>query len=173
MKRALSVRLSPPGVGDVPSMSVDSVPSYVLGDGAFVKDDVAVFECGVAMKDAARHFVVQPESLALGEVIGRGACAYVQRAVHVPTGRELVLKVISVFDRSKRHQLITEIQALYESDCDALISFLGAFYRDGAISIALEYMDAGPLSNVVTRCGALPESVLAAVAFQDRSSSCF
>ena len=140
--------------------------SFIITNAHFVKDDVAVFSDGVAIKDAGRTFIVQPESLVLGEIIGRGASSYVQRAIHSPSGTPLALKVINVFDRAKRAQLIKEIQALYDSDCDTLITFMGAYYRDGAITIALENMDLGPLSTIVTRAGRLPESALASVAFQ-------
>ncbi len=142
--------------------------SYVLDGANFVKDNVAVFPTGVAMKDATRTFVVHPETLVLGEVIGRGASSYVQRATHAPTGTQLALKVISVFDRSKRAQLIREIQALYDADCDCLVSFFGAFHREGAISIALEYCDLGPLPLAMRRAGGrpLPEPVVAALAYQ-------
>jgi len=108
--------------------------SYVITDSAFVKDDVAVYAHGVAMRGAGRTFVVQPDSLIFGEVLGRGASSYVQRAMHAPTGTPLALKVINIFDKAKRDQLIKEIQALYDSDCEALITFLGAFYREGTIT---------------------------------------
>ena len=177
-RRGLSVSVPAPATGetddrdDVGSEPRDPLPagiappSYILTNAHFVKDDVAVFTDGVAMKGAGRTFVVQPESLVLGEVVGRGASSYVQRAIHGPTGTLLALKVINVFDRAKRGQLIREIQALYDSDCDALVTFMGAFYRDGAITIVLENMDLGPLSAVVSRAGRLPESALASVAFQ-------
>ena len=50
-------------------------------------------------------------------------------------------------------------------DC-SLISFYGAFYRDGAITIALEFMDGGSLANVLAQLGAIPERVLASMAYQ-------
>ena len=37
-------------------------------------------------------------------------------ATHAPSGTPLALKVINIFDRAKRAQLIKEIQALYDSD---------------------------------------------------------
>lgn len=167
-RRNLSVAVPPASEADERAAppAAGLPDSYILTDAHFVKDDVAVFGDGVAMKGAGRTFVVQPESLVLGEVIGRGASSYVQRATHAPSGTPLALKVINIFDRAKRAQLIKEIQALYDSDCDTLITFMGAYYRDGAITIALENMDLGPLSAVVARAGRLPEPVLASVAFQ-------
>ena len=78
----------------------------------------------------------------------------------------LALKVISLFDKSKDDQVIREIQSLYDSTCHSLITFYGAFYRDGAISMAFEYMDGGSLANVLDKVGTIPEWVLANMALQ-------
>lgn len=48
----------------------------------------------------------------------------------------------------------------------SLITFYGSFYRDSSITIALEYMDGGSLANVVHQVGAVPENVLASIAYQ-------
>ena len=96
-----------------------------------------------------------------------------QRAVHQPTGTPLALKVLNMYDKGKRDQLIKEVQALYNANCDwydasivlcpaqrgvdracracsrSLVQFYGAFHKEGAISIALEYMDGGALSDVL------------------------
>ena len=37
---------------------------------------------------------------------------------------------MNVFDKSKRHQLIRELTALYDADCHALEQFFGAFYKE-------------------------------------------
>ena len=59
-----------------------------------------------------------PEQLELGDIIGRGSSSYVQRAVHKPTGTPLALKVLNMYDKGKRDQLIKEVQALYNANCD-------------------------------------------------------
>jgi serine/threonine protein kinase len=48
----------------------------------------------------------------------------------------------------------------------SLITFYGCFYRDGAITIALEFMDGGSLANVLSQVGPIPENVLASIAYQ-------
>ena len=176
MRRGLSVKLTAGEVSDImgggggggggSSGRGGAEESYVLDGAVFVRDNVAILPNGVAMKDAPRTFVVEPDSLEYGEVLGRGASSYVQAARHVPTGTALALKVINMFDKSKRGQLTREIQALYDADCDCLVSFYGAFHREGAISLALEYMDAGTIAGVLRAKGAFPEPALAAVAFQ-------
>jgi hypothetical protein len=77
-----------------------------------------VHSTGVTMKDNPKAFTVVPESLELFEIIGKGSSSYVQRAVHAPSGTQLALKVINIFDKSKRDQLTKEIQTLYDADCD-------------------------------------------------------
>jgi mitogen-activated protein kinase kinase 1 len=86
--------------------------------------------------------------------------------MHAPTRTPLALKVINLFDKSKREQLIREIVTLYDAQCPNLITFYGAFYRDGAITIALEYMDGGSLANVLSQVGPIPEFALANIAYQ-------
>ena len=101
-----------------------------------------------------------------GDIIGRGCSSVVVHGVHGPTGTPLALKIINLFDKSKREQLIREIVTLYDAQCPNLITFYGAFYREGAITIALEYMDGGSLANVVNQIGYIPEIVLGNIAFQ-------
>ena len=90
----------------------------------------------------------------------------VLQATHGPTGTPLALKVINLFDRSKREQLIREIITLYDAQCPTLITFYGAFYREGSITIALEFMDGGSLANVLAQLGPIPEDILANMAYQ-------
>ena len=61
-------------------------------------------------------------------IIGRGASSVVILCSHIPTRLPVALKVISLFDKSKRDQVIREIQSLYDCTCRSLITFYGAFY---------------------------------------------
>jgi mitogen-activated protein kinase kinase 3 len=54
-----------------------------------------------------------------------------------------------------------------------LITFYGSFYREGSITIALEFMDGGSLANVMDQVGPIPEDVLASIAFQVCYCSCW
>ena len=74
---------------------------------------------------------MDPEELEYGEVIGRGASSYVQRAKHTPSNTAVALKVINMYDKSKREQLIKEIRALYRTECPTVITFHGAFFETG------------------------------------------
>jgi mitogen-activated protein kinase kinase 1 len=102
------------------------------------------------------------EELEILSLLGEGNSSVVHKAKHKPSGKLVALKQISnIGDRGKRHQLIKELNTLYRADCPCLISFYGAFFKDGAISIALELMDAGSLADLLTSVKSIPEPELA------------
>lgn len=114
---------------------------------------------------------VNPDNLTYGKELGRGASSYVQlveERFEDGTKRRLALKVLNIFDKNMRTQLTDELNSLFAQDCDALVRFYGAFYKEGKISVALEYMDRGSLDGVLKRApnGKIPEKVLAAITFQ-------
>lgn len=149
---------------DVNDHSVED--SYVANDDVFIKDNVAINSRGIAVRDNPKTFNLVYEELEMGDMIGRGSSSVVLHGVHGSTGTVLALKIINLFDRSRREQLMREIMALYDAQCPNLITFYGAFYREGSITIALEYMDGGSLANVLSQVGPIPESVLASIAHQ-------
>jgi serine/threonine protein kinase len=140
--------------------------SYEVKDGVFIHGDIAISSNGVAMRNNARSFDVRLCDLEVKEVIGRGASSFVRRAIHKPTNTVLALKVINIFDDATREQLVEEIRSLYDADCTSVVNFYGAFYSEGSITIALEYMDGGSLANVIQQVRTMPETPLASVAFQ-------
>lgn len=72
-----------------------------------------------------------------------------------------------MFDKDKRRQLLKELTTLYESSCDQLVTFYGAFYKEGSIYIALELMPFGSLCDLLLQHnGSIPEFVLAALTKQ-------
>jgi hypothetical protein len=140
--------------------------SFIANGDVFIKDNVAINSSGIAMWNNPKKFTLNYEDIVLGDIIGRGSSSIVLHGIHAPTHTPLALKVINLFDRSKREQLIREIVTLYDAQCSNLITFYGAFYREGAITIALEYMDGGSLANVLDQVGPIPEPVLANMAYQ-------
>ena len=118
------------------------------------------------MRDQARSFQIAYHELSIGEIIGKGSSSVVLQATHKPTGTPIAMKVISMFEKSKRDQLMREICTLYHASCPSLITFYGAFYREGCITIVLEYMDGGSLSNALSQVGPIPEAVLANMVYQ-------
>jgi serine/threonine protein kinase len=139
---------------------------FQVKDGVFVHGDIAISSHGLAMRNSPRSFDVCLNDLEVKEIIGRGASSFVRRAVHRPTNTVLALKVINVYDDTTREQLVEEIRSLYDADCTSIVNFYGAFYQEGSITIALEYMDGGSLANVIQQVRIIPEAPLASVAFQ-------
>jgi serine/threonine protein kinase len=125
--------------------------SFIADGNVFIKDNVAINATGVAMRDNPKTFTLHYDELEIGEMIGRGSSSVVLQAYHGATGTPLALKVMSMFDKSKREQLIREVCTLYDADCQSLVNFYGAFYREGCITVALEYMNGGSLANVLAQ----------------------
>eukprot|EP00953_Heterococcus_sp_UTEX-ZZ885_P020388 11408-Heterococcus_DN1.PRE.2 len=107
----------------------------------FRKGDLEISSCGVQKEGEERKFTLLP---CAAKVLPVQHCS--SRTTAAATA---ATQVINMFDKGKRDQLIREINALYNAQCDSLIRFYGAFYREGAITIALEYMDGGSLTNVL------------------------
>jgi len=83
----------------------------------FVKGNVAITATGIAMRNNPKTFTLVYDEIEIGDIIGRGQSSVVLRGVHGPTGTPLALKVINLFDKSKRDQLIREIGTLYDAQC--------------------------------------------------------
>ena len=65
--------------------------------------------------------------------IGAGASSTVKLARHNTTGVYYALKCIGLYMKDMRKMLLTELHTLFHSDCDALIAFHGATYREGQV----------------------------------------
>ncbi|KAL0482760.1 mitogen-activated protein kinase kinase [Acrasis kona] len=136
----------------------DASDDYMLDDnGSFVNGSFAINN---QWQD------LRLEDLQQTTLLGQGASGVVYKALHRPTGKILALKDISVFDAEKRKQIIKELQTLYSSSCPYLVAFYGAFYSDGSISIALEYMEGGSLADVCRLSGSIPEGILSKIFYQ-------
>ena len=144
----------------------DYTMSYDIDKDTFVHGDIAVSSNGVYLRNSPKKFQLNPRDLIIGEIIGKGASSIVKQAFHKPTQTYLALKTLNVYDKSKRDQLIKEIQGLYYTVCPSIITFYGAYYEDGRITIALEFMNGGSLDNVLAQVGWVPDRALAGMMFQ-------
>jgi serine/threonine protein kinase len=154
------------------SGSLALAQSFTLSaSGTFVKEDFVINKSGIA---AINHTEVRRTGLHLPdlellEVLGKGASSLVRRAVHKPTQAQLAVKILNVFDKGKRDQLLRELRTLYTSqNFPWLVAFHDCLYDEGAMYIVLEYMDGGSLADVLqvaqlTGSSALSESVMARV----------
>lgn len=100
-----------------------------------------------------------------GPTIGAGAGGRVYLAQHLPSKRTMAMKVVNVYNKEKRNQLLKELETLSTHVSRYLVRFYGAFYDgSGAVHITLEYMDHGCLSTFVQRVGAIPEKIVQIIA---------
>jgi mitogen-activated protein kinase kinase 1 len=78
----------------------------------------------------------------------------------------MAIKIINVADPAKRNQLVTELHTLIPPPGAAVVpqfvNMIDAFFHEGYVYIALEYMDLGSIDNIQKKCGArIPEAFLA------------
>ncbi|PXF46877.1 Mitogen-activated protein kinase kinase 3 [Gracilariopsis chorda] len=100
-----------------------------------------------------------------GPTIGTGAAGRVYIAEHVPSKRPMAMKVVNVYEKQRRNQLLKELETLSTHVSRYLVRFYGAFYDgSGAVHIALEYMDHGCLATFIQRVGPIPEKVVQMIA---------
>uniref|UniRef100_A0A7S3LMB3 mitogen-activated protein kinase kinase n=1 Tax=Aplanochytrium stocchinoi TaxID=215587 RepID=A0A7S3LMB3_9STRA len=152
------------------AFSNHSIDAGFRGNGCdedvFVLGDLAINSSGVYLRNSPKTFRLNPKDIVERNIIGRGASSCVKEAIHVPSGTRLALKIINIYDKTKRDQLLKEIHSLYHANCPSVVSFYGAYLKDGNITIALEYMDGGSLDNVIRQVGYIAERALAAMVFQ-------
>ena len=110
------------------------------------------------------------------DVIGAGSGGSVKRAIHIPSHTFIALKVMTVFDREKRKQLVNELRALADGDGDGagderkhVVGFLGAYFdkKHETVCVALEFADGGSLESALARAArAMPPVVVGDVCAQ-------
>jgi mitogen-activated protein kinase kinase 1 len=171
-----------PHVADL-SLSMDADArnlnrSFSLSDtGSFSADLFTVGRNGITQSPL--HAQGEISSLRLDQLsdwacIGRGATSRVYRAVHSPTGKAIAVKVLQAeleASRESRRMILNEIKIVFNAQSNHLISFYDAFFHDGSIYLALEYMDCGSLEGLLhaaksTPAQLVPEGVSASVLFQ-------
>jgi len=177
MAAPAGLQLALDGSGSI-DMSIDgplsAAPSFTLSQsGTFVKEDFVINRTGIAAVNGTQ--VARPyntelrlQDLEMLEMLGKGASSMVRRALHKPSGTPLAVKIVNVFDKGKRDQLMRELRTLYSSTFPWLVSFYDCLYDEGAMYIVLEYMDGGSLADLLTAAqltgsGPLSELMLAKV----------
>ena len=154
-----------------PSLDLPLAQPVALAEGSSSADGGAAAAAAAAGASSleqlwgASSSEIQHTDLQVLHNIGHGSSGVVQKVLHVPSDSVLALKVIPVeADEAKRRQILLELKTLHESMHPSIVSFYGAFYREGAVHVALEYMDASLLDIGRAEGMALPEEVVAAIA---------
>lgn len=164
------------GSGTSFDMSVEgpmsAAPSFTLSQsGTFAKEDFVINKSGIAAVNGTPVWTppdIKLADLEMVEVLGKGASSVVRKAIHRPTGTPLAVKILNVFDKARRDQLVRELRTLYSSTFPWLVTFYGCLYDEGAMHILLEHMDGGSLADLLTTAqrtgsGPLSEIVLAKI----------
>eukprot|EP00899_Mesostigma_viride_P005077 jgi/Mesvir1/14570/Mv05250-RA.1 len=112
-------------------------------------------------------FDLSLEDLKPVRVLGQGSSGVVQLVEHRRKGSMLALKVIQMgVEERVRKQILSELRILHQSYCPYIVACYGAFFTEGAISIALEFMDGGSLADIYKGVGSIPENYLAKICQQ-------
>lgn len=158
------------------SMSLDDVKKTIIhvssSGGNSMKDD----EEEKKMEFAEDHqffgenelgFEIKLNDLKFKRNLGAGASGYVELRLHKPTKKKIALKIIPLQTKEVvKKQIYLEIKTLHECESDNVVACYGAFYKGGFIYIALEYLDAGSLADILKEVGRIPEQVLGLMTIQ-------
>lgn len=112
------------------------------------------------------EFILGVEDLDIVGVIGTGSGGVVRLAKHKQTDEALAVKNIAISlgrDDDARKRIITELRTLHKSSCDYIVRSRGAYFDKGSVSLMMEYMDGGTMSDATQYLGKWEEESLAAV----------
>eukprot|EP00966_Prymnesium_polylepis_P299489 6920985-Prymnesium_polylepis.1 len=110
-------------------------PSFTLSQsGTFVKEDFVINRQGIAAVNGneVAGLGLRLSDLEMLEILGQGASSLVRKARHKPSQTDLAVKIINVFDKCKRDQLLRELRTLYSAAFPWLVTFHDCLYDDGA-----------------------------------------
>ena len=118
---------------------------------------------------AGRLDVKSLDELVMMEELGAGASGSVRKAKHMPTGEIVAVKQITILEKAKRDQMVTELRITRQHACPWIVSVHNAFYDEGCVYVVLEFMDYGSLQDLVDKhagAGLTDETELAKLAIQ-------
>lgn len=125
----------------------------------FVRENIIVEDKGMKVQNNKPHYISNLDAKDLEidkNLLGKGASGFVHKAVHRPTGTLMAIKSINIYEKEKRTQLKNDLKILQENNCPFLVKFFGAFFYDGTVKIALEYMNLGSLDKIIDRIKSFP-----------------
>jgi mitogen-activated protein kinase kinase 1 len=145
--------------------AINARVSYTVTAGTFVKDDMVIGPGGIGGSPGDHVSRYAIEEFEMLEVLGKGASCVCRKGVHISTGTPMAIKIINMADPVKRNQLVTELRALINppgvAPVPQFVNMIDAFFHEGFVYIALEYMDLGSIDNIQKKCSArVPEAPL-------------
>ncbi|XP_068650892.1 mitogen-activated protein kinase kinase SIPKK [Aristolochia californica] len=161
----------------LPSSDEESVAKFLTVSGTFKVGDLLVNKDGLRI--VSENGEVQPplvkpsdNQLSLADldtikVIGKGSGGIVQLVRHKFTGQFFAIKVIQMnVLESVRRQIAQELKINQSSQSPFIVVWYQSFYDNGVISIIMEYMDGGSLSDFLRHVKTIPEPYLAVICKQ-------
>ena len=106
--------------------------------------------------------------------LGQGASGTVYKAIDLLTLEIVAVKIVNIYDRDKRRQLVHELVALHASSLNSarsnqnVLKFMDSFGNatDATVGLIVEYMDGGSLQDIVDSGGCDNEMILSSMAKQ-------
>eukprot|EP00055_Hartaetosiga_balthica_P012176 m.58337 g.58337 ORF g.58337 m.58337 type:complete len:415 (+) comp7859_c0_seq5:41-1285(+) len=104
---------------------------------------------------------INPSEIHIMECIGKGASAFVHRAVHEPSETVIAVKRIRLEESTPQlqNQILVELGILHKCKSQFIIKYFGAYFHDDHINFCMEYMNAGSID----RYKPISEPVLAVI----------
>lgn len=156
----------------VPSRKNDS---FRITDTSYTRQNIKIDNQGIKASNinneeekeniSKKHmsFIKDISEIHLLDALGSGQSGYVSQAIHTPTKKIIAIKKISVYEKSRRNQIMNEFNALVNTNCNGLVEFYGIFFSKGSVSIALEYCECGSLFDILKKVKIIPEIILAKI----------
>jgi len=84
--------------------------------------------------------------------LGSGCSGTVFRARHKQSGAIYAVKQVTILEKPKRDQVVTELKMLMSHNgCPWIVSLYNAFYEEAKVYTVLEFMDAGSVADLVEK----------------------
>jgi serine/threonine protein kinase len=123
---------------------------------------------------AAKNYTTLRDRLVFLQKLGQGASGAVYKCVDLLSLDVVAVKIINIFDKAKRRQLVHELVALHSTINSAntrsenIVNFYDAFGNagDATVGLIMEYMDGGSLEDIVAAGGCDNEIVLKSMSKQ-------